>query len=430
MKSSVKKLDKSQIEIIVEISPEEIQPYLIKSAQRIAKEIKIEGFRPGKAPYEIIKQKVGEMGIWQESINDVISATYYQVLKEQKIITIGQPKIDIEKLAPGNEFIYKATTAVLPNVKIGDYKKIKIKKEELKITDEQVNKVLEDIRKMQATEKLVARELKIGDRAEINFDVFIDKVPIERGKQEKYPVIIGENKFIPGFEDKLVGMKAGEEKEFELQFPEKYFEKKMAGKNAEFKVKCNGVYEIELPNLNDEFAKSISAEKFKTIAEVKSNILDNLKAEESTKQEQKMEIEMLDKLVAISDFEAIPDLLIDNETHKMVHELEHSVGDQGFDFNDYLKSLNKTEEDLKQEFKPQAEKRVKISILTREIYIQEKFEVREDEIELEIEAMMKNYPANEEVKKQLESETYKDYLRNVLGNKKVINSLKKEIIID
>ena len=139
---------------------------------------------------------------------------------------------------------------------------------------------------------------------------------------------------------------------------------------------------------------------------------------------------MLDKLVAISDFEAIPDLLIDNETHKMVHELEHSVGDQGFDFNDYLKSLNKTEEDLKQEFKPQAEKRVKISILTREIYIQEKFEVREDEIELEIEAMMKNYPANEEVKKQLESETYKDYLRNVLGNKKVINSLKKEIIID
>ena len=181
MKSSVKKLDKSQIEIIVEISPEEIQPYLIKSAQRIAKEIKIEGFRPGKAPYEIIKQKVGEMGIWQESINDVISATYYQVLKEQKIITIGQPKIDIEKLAPGNEFIYKATTAVLPNVKIGDYKKIKIKKEELKITDEQVNKVLEDIRKMQATEKLVARELKIGDRAEINFDVFIDKVPIERG---------------------------------------------------------------------------------------------------------------------------------------------------------------------------------------------------------------------------------------------------------
>lgn len=430
MKSSVKKLDKSQIEIIVEISPEEIQPYLIKSAQRIAKEIKIEGFRPGKAPYEIIKQKVGEMGIWQESIDDVISATYYEVLKEHKIVTIGQPKIDIEKLAPGNDFVYKATAAVLPNVKIGDYKKIKIKKEELKITDEQVNKVLEDIRKMQATEKLVARELKIGDKAEINFDVFIDKVPIERGKQEKYPVIIGENKFIPGFEDKLVGMKAGEEKEFELQFPEKYFEKKMAGKNAEFKVKCNGVYEIELPSLNDEFAKSISAEKFKTIGEVKSNILDNLKAEESAKQEQKMEIEMLDKLVEISDFEAIPYLLIDNETHKMVHELEHSVADQGFDFSDYLKSLNKTEEDLKKEFKPQAEKRVKISILTREIYIQEKFEVHEDEIELEIETMMKNYPANEEVKKQLESETYKDYLRNVLGNKKVINSLKKEIIID
>lgn len=428
MKSVVKKLEKSQVEITVEISPEEIQPYLIKSAERIAKEIKIEGFRPGKAPYEIIKQKIGDMGILQESIDDIISSTYYDILKAEKIVTIGQPKIDIEKVAPGNDFVYKATAAVLPSVKVGDYKKIKIKKEEIKIDDTQIDKVLEDILKMQATEKLVERAAKIGDKVEINFEVFIDKVPIEKGKQDKYPAVIGENKFIPGFEDKLVGMKAGEQKEFELKFPEKYFEKRMAGKNAEFRVKCNGVFEIELPKLDDEFAKSISADKFKTVSEVRNNILENLTAEENSKNEQKTEIEMLDKLVEISEFEEIPEMLIDNEAHKMVHELEHNISDQGFDFNDYLKSLNKTEADLKKEFTPQAEKRVKISILTREIYIQEKFEVREDEIDLEIEAMLRNYPANLEVKKQLESETYKDYLRNVIGNRKVIEFLKKEII--
>ncbi|MDO8669669.1 MAG: trigger factor [Candidatus Buchananbacteria bacterium] len=428
MKSTVKKLDKSQVEITVEVSTLELQPYLQKSADRLAKEIKIEGFRPGKAPYDIIKQKVGEMGILQESIDDIISATYYEVLKEQKIVTIGQPKIDIEKLAPGNDFVYKATAAVLPQVKIGDYKKIKIKQAETKIADDQVDKVLADIRKMQATEKLVERAAKSGDKVEINFEVFIDKVPIEKGQQQKYPAVIGENKFIPGFEEKLVGLKAGEEKEFELKFPEKYFEKKMAGKNAEFRVKCNSVYEIELPKLDDEFAKSISSGKFKTIAEVKSNILENLKAEESGKQEQKAELEMFDKLVAISDFEEIPDILIDNEAHKMVHELEHNISDQGFNFEDYLKSLNKTEDNLKEEFKPQAEKRVKVSILTREIYLQEKFEVRDDEIEMEIEEMIKSYPANPEVRKQLETETYKDYLKNILGNRKVIDFLKKEII--
>jgi len=430
MKSNIKKLDKSQVEITIEVSAAEAQPYLLKSAQRLAKEMKIEGFRPGKAPYDIIKQKVGEMGILQESIDDIISATYYEVLKEQKIVTIGQPKIDIEKLAPGNDFIYKATAAVLPSVKIGDYKKIKIKKEALKISDDQINKILADICKMQATEKLVDRASKLGDKMEINFEVFIDKVPIEKGQQEKYPVVIGENKFIPGFEDKIVGLKAGDTREFELKFPDKYFEKKLAGKKAEFRVKCNGVFEIELPVLNDEFAKSVSANKFKTIEEVKKNILENLKTEEATKQDQKLEIEMLEKIVEISTFEAIPDLLIDNEVDKMVHELKHSIDNQGFNFDDYLKNLNKTLEDLKVEFKPQAEKRVRISILTREIFIKEKFEVREDEIDLEIEAMMQNYPSNEEVKKQLTTETYKDYLRNVLGNRQVIEFLKKEIIIN
>lgn len=430
MKSVVKKLDKSQVEITIEVAVVEIQPYLKKTVEKISREIKIEGFRPGKAPYEIIKQKIGEMGVWQESIDDIISATYYEALKEQKIVTIGQPQIDIIKLAPGNDFVYKAIVAVLPEVKIGQWQKIKIKREAVKITNEQVDKVLDDIRQMQAKETLVERAAQAGDKVEIDFTVFIDKVPIESGRQEKYPVIIGEHKFIPGFEDQLIGLKAGEEKEFELKFPEQYFEKKMAGKLAEFKVKCRAVYGRDLPPLNDDFAKAISAEKFKTLDETKLNILDNLKAEENHKQDHKLELAMLDKLMAVCEFAPIPDLLIENEIHKMVHELEHNIADQGFDFADYLKSLKKTAEDLKNEFRPEAEKRVKTSILIREIYMREKFEVRDDEIALEIENMMKNYPANLEVKKQLESETYKDYLKNVLGNRKTIDFLKQAIITD
>ena len=290
MKSEVKKLAKSQVEITIEVSLEEIKSYLDKAVSKISQEIKIEGFRPGKAPYEIIKQKVGDMGILQEALDDIISATYYEVLKEQKIVTIGQPQIDIVKVAPNNPFVYKATAAVLPKVKVGDYKKIKIKREPIKIGDEPVDKILADIRKMRATEKLVDQPAKAGHKLTIDFEVFLNGVPIERGQHQKYPIVIGENKFIPGFEDQLIGLKAGETKEFKLKFPEKYFEKKLANKEAEFKVNCQAVYELELPELNNELAKSISADKFQTLSELKNNIQENLKTEETTKQEQRLEV--------------------------------------------------------------------------------------------------------------------------------------------
>lgn len=430
MNSSVKKLDKSQVEITVEVSTEEMQPFLEKAAEKISKETKIEGFRPGKASYDIVKQKVGEMAIMQEAMDDIISKTYYDILQKEKIVTIGQPKIDIEKLAPGNPFIFKAIASVLPEVKVGDISKISLKRKKVEVKEEQLKKVLEDIRKMQAKEKSVERSAKEGDKLEIDFEVFLDKVPIENGKHNKYPIVIGENKFIPGFEDELIGMKAGEEKEIKLKFPDKYHEKKLAGKAAEFKVKCNNVIEVELPELNDEFAIAVSAGNFKTIDDLKKNVSENIESEEKTKQEQRLEIEMFDKLVEMSEFEAVPDTLVDYELSKMISELQQSISQQGLNFEDYLKSLKKSEDGLKVEMKPQAEKRVKSSILSREIYHRQKFEVRPDEIEKEVEEIMKAYPNNPEAKKQFESETYKDYLKNILGNRKVLEYLKKEIISD
>jgi trigger factor len=430
MNSSVKKLEKAQVEISVEVSVEEMRPYLEKAAAKISKDTKIEGFRPGNAPYDVVVAKVGEMAILQEAIDDIISKTYYDTLQENKIVTIGQPKIDIEKLAPGNPFSYKATADILPEVKVGDYSKIKIKRTKVEVKDEQVDVVLEDLRKMQQKESLADRASKLGDKMDINFDVFLNKVAIENGAQKKYPITLGDGKFIPGFEEQITGLKAGEEKEFELSFPEKYFDKKMAGKTAEFKVKCNGVFELEMPELTDDFAKSISAEKFKSIDEVKKNIKENIISEEKQKQEQRLEIEMLDKLIEASTFEIIPDVLVDHEVSKMLMEMQQSVIKQGLQFEDYLKSLKKTEDELKQEFRPSAEQRIKSSILSREIYHQKKFDVTSDEINLEIEEMMKSYPNNPEVRKQFEAETYKDYMKNIIGNRKVLEFLKREIITD
>lgn len=428
MKSEIKKLPKSNVEISVKLSVDELIPFLKKSAKKISASAKIEGFRPGKAPYDIVKVKFGEMAILQEAIDEIIMKTYYEVVKENNLTTIGQPQISVEKLAPENPFIYQAIVPILPQVKLGDLSKISLKREEIKIADEQVEKIIEEIRAMRATEKKVDRPIQSGDLVKLNFDVFRDKVPIENGQSQNYPLLIGENRFIPGFEDNLLGLKADEEKSFTLPFPESYHEKSLAGKPAEFKVKIIEVAEVIKPELTDDLAKEISAGKFPTVEELKTNIRANLTEEEKAKQERRLEIRLLEEVVKISEIGDLPELLVREEIHRMLHELEDSVAQQGFDFTNYLASIKKTTEELEKGFEPQAELRVKSSIVAREIYQEQKFDVTPDEVEKEIAELLKRYPENPDVKKQIETETYKDYLKNAIGNRKVIEYLKNLII--
>jgi len=428
MKTEIKKLPQSIVEISVEIDTDELKPYLEKSATKISETAKIEGFRPGKAPYNIVKEKFGEMAILQEAIDDIIAKTYYQIIINNQLTTIGQPKIEIVKMAPDNPFAYKATVPILPQVTLGDFSKIKLKREEIKIDDDKVNQVVKEIRKMRSIQEKVERAAKSGDALKIDFDIYRDGVPIEHGKSQDYPIIIGEGKFIPGFEDNLIGMKAGEEKEFELKFPENYFQKSLAGKPAQFKVTVKDINEIKLPELTDDFAKEISGGKYQNVAELQAGIAENLKEEETEKQERRLEIELLEKAVELSQFEELPEILIEEELHRMMHELEDSITMKGLNFDDYLKSLNKTLEEIKKEMIPQAELRVKTAILAREIYQQQKFEITPEEIEKEIAEIASHYPPNPDVIKQLNSESYREYLKNSLGNKKVIEYLKELVI--
>ncbi|MFA5020941.1 MAG: trigger factor [Patescibacteria group bacterium] len=428
MKSDIKKLPKSIVEITVEISVDELQPYLKKAAEKISTTAKIEGFRPGKAPYDIVKAKFGEMAILQEAVDDIIIKTYSAVIKDNGLVTLGQPQIDIEKIAPENPFVYKATVAILPQVKLGDFSKISLKREPIKVTDEQVEKIIEEIRSMRATENKAERAAKLGDLVKIDFDVYRDGVPIENGKNQNYPLLLGENRFIPGFEDNLVGVQAGDEKDFKLNFPADYHEKSLAGKPAQFKVKIKEVVEIIKPAVNDDLAKNISGGKFATIAELKENIRTNILAEETDKQEKKLEVEMLEAVAKASEFEDLPELLVHEEIHRMLHELEESIAKQGLKFDDYLAAIKKTVDDLEKEMEPAAGLRVKTSIIAREIYQEQKMAVTPDEVDKEISEILKNYPENPDVRKQIETETYKEYLKNAIGNKKVIAYLKGVII--
>lgn len=428
MKTEIKKLPQSMVEISVEIDIDELKPYLEKSATKISKTTKIEGFRPGKAPYNIVKEKFGEMAILQEAIDDIIAKTYYQIVINNQLTTIGKPKIEIVKMAPDNPFAYKATAAVLPKITLGDFSKIKLQRQEINIDKNQVEQVIKEIRKMRSTQQKVERAAQADDALKIDFKIYCDQVPIEQGQSQDYPIIIGEGKFIPGFEDNLIGMKAGEEKEFELKFPENYFKKSLAGRPAQFKVTVKEVNEIKLPELTDAFAKEISGGKYQNVTELQAGITENLKKEEAEKQERRLEIELLEKAVELSQFEELPEILIEEELHRMIHELEDSITMRGLNFDDYLKSLNKTLEEIKKEMIPQAELRVKTAILAREIYQQQKFEITPEEIEKEITEIASHYPSNPDVIKQLNSESYREYLKNSLGNKRVLKYLKELVI--
>jgi len=400
MKSDIEKLPKGEIKIKIELTVEEMKPYLEKAAFLISEKVKISGFRPGKAPYDIVKTQVGEEKIWQEAIEPAVHKTLVEVLDKEKLPTIGSPKIDILKLAPNNPFIYQATVFILPDIELGDYKKNKIKRNKVEVKKEQMDKALEDLQKMKHSEIIVDRPAQKGDKVEIDFKTFLEKVLIDQGDQKKFPVVIGDKTFIPGFEDHLIGAKAGEEKKFSLKMPENYHDKKLANRTLDFEVKINGVYEISLPEINDDLAKGLG--NFENLEDLKKQIQDNLKQ--------------------------IPEVLINSESQKMISELEHNIQRQGLKFEDYLTHIKKKREDLLLDFTPNAIKRVKSALVIREIAKQEKIEITDKEIEQEVKQVLAAYENDSKAKEQITSKEYKDYLRNVLTSKKVIDSLKKEMV--
>ncbi|MFH1367066.1 MAG: trigger factor [Patescibacteria group bacterium] len=422
MKVEVKKLPKSQAEMTIEVSVFELQPFLTNTAGQMSKEMNFPGFRPGKAPYDMVKEKVGEAAIYQEAAEDVIRKTYPKAVIEQNLPAVGQPNITLEKLAPGNPMVYKAQVSLLPNIELGDYKKPKAKRKAIKVEQKEIDKAIKDLQKMYGKEIRVERNAAKGDKVEIDFDVFLDNVPLEGGASKNHPLVIGEGNFIPGFEENLVGMAKEQVKEFKIRFPKDYHKNDLANRLAEFKVKMLAVYKIELPGLNDEWAKM--AGKFENFAELQKHFSQDLEKKKEGQADQIFEMEILDDIISKSKFEEIPELLMDSELDKMIKELEHDIMSQGMKFEDYLKAVKKTPEDLKKEFTPTAEKRIKTALIIRHIAKEEKIQVTPQEIEAEIKKTKETYKSQPEIAKQLDSPEYKMYLSNVLASKKVMEFLK------
>jgi trigger factor len=414
-------LEKSQKEISVQIPDGEMQKYVEKATDEIARSMEVDGFRKGKEPKEIAKQKDGMERIYEEAASIAIEESYLDILKENpSIIPLGQPKAEVIKLAPGNDFEYKMTISVMPKVELGDYKKISVKKEAQKIDDKRIEDEINALQKRRSVFITKEEAAEKGDRVEIDFEVRVGGVKIEGGESKNHPLVVGEGKFIPGFEDQLIGMKKDDVKEFELKFPENYKED-LAGKAANFKVTMDLVQKVEMPEINDEFAKSFGS--YKSLDELKADIHKGLESEEEARAEHEFEHQLIDE--ASKDMEAdIPQILIDSEINNMVAEFRGNISQAGMDFEEYLKSANATIEGIREEWKPLAEHKVKDYLTVREIALREGIAASEDEITQKVDETLKYYPNEEEMRKKIDMHRFRDYIAGDILKEKVVKFLR------
>lgn len=415
-----KDLPKSSVELTIEVPVDEVKPYIEEAAKHIAKEVEIKGFRKGKVPYDVLAKHVGEQSIYEEAFNAIVEDTYKKAVKQEKLQIAGRVNIEQEKLAPGNPVVYKATVPLLPSVKLGDYKKLKTRKEAAKVDERKIEKTLDDLRKMRAKEKVVNREAKEGDKAIIDFDVKIDGVSIEGGQGQNSPLNLGSNQFIPGFEEAVVGMKKGEEKDFDATFPKEYHNKEIAGKKAKIHVKLNDVYEVELPEINDEMAKEMN---FDSAEHLKKELRANMEREEEQHMQQKFESDMVREVMELSEIEDLPDQLVDEEAQNMLHEMKHDIMQQGLKFEDYLQHIKKTEEELLKEYREPASDRIKAALVMRELSIAEDIKVDMPEVDKEMEEMKKLYEKMPEAAQEIDSPQQRERMMNMMVHRKLFERL-------
>jgi len=424
MKTDIKKLPQNVIEITTELSIAEISEFEEKALKNLSPNTKIEGFRPGKAPKEILKQRISPLKIWEEMADLAINQKYPEIIKQEKLDPVAPPQVEVIKLAPDNPLVFKLKIPLIPKIKLGNYNNIRIAEKKVKIENSQIEKVILELQSMRGKETLVSRKAQKGDKISIDLELFHDKVPLENGQIKNFSLVLGSGKeYFPGLNDKIIGLEKDAQTEFSFSYPESHPDKQTAGKLINFKAKVKGVYNIDLPKIDDKFAQSVG--KFNSLDELKKKIKENLEENARLKENQRQEVEILQKLISQTEFEEIPKILIDNEINKMTEELKASVEQSSGKFEDYLQSIKANVESLQKQFLPKAEERIKSALCIREIGKREKITVNEEEIKEEIKKLSDLYKNQEELLKNFATESGKNYLKNLLTNRKVIDILKK-----
>lgn len=381
--------NKNEVKLSFTIEAEKFEDAIQKVYVKSARYFNIPGFRKGKAPYKIVEKQYGAQIFYEDAFNEVVPEIYEKELNDNGIIAVSRPEIDITQMEKGKDLIFTATVQTKPEVELGKYKGIELKKVEYNVEDHDIEHELGHMQERNA--RLVSvedRPVQNGDTTVIDFEGFVDGVAFEGGKAEGHELVIGSNTFIPGFEDQIIGMKIDEEKDINVKFPEEYFSKDLAGKDATFKVKLHEIKKKELPELDDEFAKDAS--EFDTLEELKNSIREKIEEQNTAKAKYEMEEEAI-KTVCDNVKLDIPSGMIETEIDNMVRDIEQRLMYQGLKLDQYLKMMNKTEADMRKEFEEQAKIQVKSKLVLEAIINAEKIEANEEDVKAKLEEMAAMY---------------------------------------
>ena len=423
MSIKVEKTDnKNELKLEFTVAAEKFEDAMKKVYFQTAKYFNIPGFRKGKAPMKIVEKYYGESIFYEDAFNEILKEEYDKELKENDITAVSYPEFDIKQMEKGKDLIFTATVQVKPEVKLGKYKGIELKKVEYTVKDEDINHELGHMQERNSRIVTVEdKPVEKGNIAVIDFEGFVDDKPFEGGKAEGYELEIGSNTFIPGFEDQIIGMKKDEEKDIKVKFPEEYFSKELAGKDAVFKVKVNEIKKKELPELDDEFAKDVS--EFDTLDELKADIKSKLEKQNADKEKYETE-EAVVKALCENTKVDIPSGMIETEVDNMLKDFESRLSYQGLKLEQYLKMLGKTEEEMRKEYEPQAIEGIKSRLAIEAVIKAEKIEATDKEVEDKMKEMAKNY-GRENDETFLKNENVRKYIKEGLESEKAIDLLIK-----
>lgn len=386
--TTLKQLDPTQVELEIPISEEEFSRAQDSAFRKLVRSAKIPGFRPGKVPRKIFENTYGTATIVDRALEDLVPEKYAEAVKEHAIEPLARPSMEMLPAEEGQPLRFKAVIAVRPPIEPAPYEGIEVEDVPEKAGDDDLERALDTMRKDAATLVPVDRPVRLGDIATIDYEGKIDGVPFEGGTATGQQVEVSEERFIPGFATGIAGMSAGETRDITATFPAEYGQADLAGKEATFTITVHEVKEPELPALDDEFAKRVS--QHATLEELKTELRSRLDSVAAQKARRQISTELLDKLVAANDF-PLPQVLVEHEMDGLLDESRQYVARMGIPWADYVKQTEKTEEQIRNDFREEAERRVKTTLLIEEIAKREKIETTPADLEAELGALARQY---------------------------------------
>lgn len=410
MSLQVERLEHNMAKLTIEVPAEEVEKALQAAYLKERGKISLPGFRKGRVPRQMIEKMYGPEVFYDEAANRMISEAYAKAYDECELELVSQPKIEITQLEKGKEFIFTAEVAVKPEVKLGEYKGLKVDKVSTRVTQKEVDEEIDKERERNArTIDVTDRAVQDKDQITLDFEGFVDGVAFEGGKASDYPLTIGSGAFIPGFEDQLIGANIDEEKEINVTFPEEYQAKELAGKAAVFKCTVHSIKAKELPELDDEFVSDVS-EKSETVDAYKAKVKAKIKERKENEGKQKREDQSVEQAVANAEMD-IPEAMISFQSRQMVDDFARRIMQQGMTMEQYFQFTGLSEEKMMEEFKPEAEKRIRTRLTLEAIVAAENIEVSEERLDEELQKMADSYKMEVDKLKEYMGENEKKQMK-------------------